>query len=459
MAPPPTPGEEADQLGSAVPQFGPRNAFASEAEDKTPSEPAPRGSFAMARIHGRAVGGEASRGKLEIKVEDSTRAYEAQINDDGTFEINLPAGNYAMMASSGKKVALAEVAGLAENEDREVVLVLAEGVSIEGRIEGCEGMCEGVSVRAQVLGPQLMAATSESGDHGEFEVDGLVPGRTYDLTFAAEGMRRLVLRAIPAPKRGLVVTLEPAAKLSGGFGLEPGKKCPMESVSVDTLGDAPELVERFDRACQFHIEDLPDAESVHVQATGKGWHFELDVALPAHGNPPFLCLHPTCRDPEPEPEAALEVTIVGGEGRDFYLSATTADGEDRVRTGCHGSSGPCVFEKLRPGRAEVEVHSSRCEERTFTLELHAGRNYLTSPCEVLRPIQGAIKGAEETAGARVRCSSDRPARPTHGFLFTLECPERQSTIEYQLAENGPWMVAAISPGSANSIGFVDIDAG
>jgi hypothetical protein len=95
------------------------------------------------------------------------------------------------------------------------------------------------------------------------------------------------------------------------------------------------------------------------------------------------------------------------------------------------------------------------------LDLAQRPNHLAYSCEVLRRIQGVVKTTAErteTSSGQVRCSSDHPTRPVHGFVFALQCPERLSAIEYQLAPGGPWRTAAISPGHAENVGFVEIAA-
>jgi hypothetical protein len=418
----------------------------------------------MARIHGRVVGSAAALEDLTIEVEDLARTYEPRIDDGGVFEINLPVGSYSIVASSGDQVALAEVKGLAADESREVVLVLAEGVSIAGRVEGCDKACAGVTVYVHVPSTGQQAGVTECDKQGGFAVEGLVPGRNYEITFRAAGKRHLVLRDVAAPRQGLVVILEPAASLSGGFGLVPGQKCPMESVTLGTAGEGDIMDNaRFDRACRFRFQDLPDAESVHVSAEGKGWHFEIDVPVPAHGDPPFLCLHPTCREPEPEIKASLEVAVQGNPGHGVYVRAAIPDDERTEVTGCESSTNPCVVENLRPSQGvRVDVHATACESRSYTLDIHPGTNYLTSPCEGIREIQGVIHGGTgrgRPADARVRCSSNHPERPVNGFLFDLRCPERLPTIEYRFGEDGPWRSAPIAPGDADGVSFVEIAPG
>ena len=71
----------------------------------------------------------------------------------------------------------------------------------------------------------------------------------------------------------------------------PGKCWPVKG------GEEQLLTADFDHNCRFMVENLPDGDSVHLRAIGTGWHFEVDLPVPAHGDPPFLCLRPTCRAP------------------------------------------------------------------------------------------------------------------------------------------------------------------
>lgn len=415
----------------------------------------------MGRIHGRVAGREAALEELTVRIEDSVRGYQPLVREDGTFEMNLPPGNYGIVARAGNEVAVAQIDDLRENEDRTVVLVLVEGVAIAGRVEGCSGPCREASIRVQVPGVRLGAGTSESDGKGEFVVEGLVPGRSYDLVFEAKGKRRLVMRSVSAPAQGIVATLEAAATLSGGFGLEPGQKCPMEIVEL-SAGDEmrSSQISHFDRSCRFRLEDLPEAEDVHLRASGKGWHFELDVPLPAHGDPPFLCLRPPCREPEPEPEASLEIVYSGASPRQMYVHVGFPENTSRIATSCDPSAGPCVLADLRPSPGvQVHVGAIGCERRSFTLDLRPGANSVIFTCEGMRRIQGVLKGSAEriaTTRAMVRCSSEQPPRPAHGFVFVLQCPEHLSTVEYQLVPEGPWRVAPIARGNANGWGFVEI---
>ena len=445
-----------------TPLLGPGTATVTEPE--TARGARPRGGPTMARIHGRVVGSKGALDDVEMEVEDASHAYDPRIDDQGFFEINLPPGTYTVWAWSNDLVAAADVASLLAEEDREVNLVLTPGVAITGRIEGCDGACADAVVSVEAPGSREQKDMTQADGQGRFVLDGLVPGRAYDLAFTADGMRRLLMRNLKAPMADLVVKLEPAATLSGGFGVPPGQKCPMESVTLDTPGKGShERDTRFDRACRFQFDDLPDVDSVHLSVDGTGWHFEVDVPLPAQGDPPFLCLHPPCREPEPEPKASLAVTLQGAPTGSAYISVEDARGHGVGSSGCVPSSGPCLIEDLHPGPdVTVDVHVRGCETRTFKVNLLTGTNYLTSSCERLRDIQGVIRGANGkrvAAGARVRCSDDHPEVPMVGFLFLMKCPARLTNIEYRLAEDGPWQAAAISEGDGEGTGFVDIDAG
>jgi hypothetical protein len=401
------------------------------------ARPVPRGPFAMARIHGRVVGDETAAEEAEIQVEDAERIYAPLTGEDNTFEINLPPGSYLVTAKADNWIALVEVAGLAPNEDREVVLTLAQAVAIRGHVVGCDGPCSDVTVSAMTPAVRVQAAEDATSDHqGEFIISGLAPRHAYDLTFRAAGMRPLTLRGIPGPAAGVVATLEPNASLVGGFGVAPDEECPMEKVSlVGPLAgfDEEEQEVEFDRNCRFRIEDLPAGPSVRLRASGEGWHFDVEVALPEHGDPPFLCLHPPCREPVPEAEASLTVNVVGGSTRTYVVTSLP----DQRSANCAASSS-CTLDGLavRAG-ATVTVYPAGCAPRLFTVNLMPGSNFLTSPCEPGRRIRGNIADA-----ASVRCSSQSPV--VTSSRFTLLCPMGATTIEYRLADDAPWQTAAVT---------------
>jgi hypothetical protein len=119
----------------------------------------------------------------------------------------------------------------------------------------------------------------------------------YDLTFMAEGRRRdLVMRGVVAPTDRVLAVMEASISLSGSFGLAPGEDCPMATIAIDTPKEPDERTADFADDCSFHLENLPSVGSIRLRASGEGWHFDVPVALPEHGDPPFLCLRPPCRE-------------------------------------------------------------------------------------------------------------------------------------------------------------------
>jgi len=293
---PPAVAEPTPPPASEVPRF--RNVAVEETKSKKPQPaiPVPWGVAGMARIHGRVLGGNEEEDPPTITAEDSTHNYEGKVEDDGRFEINLPIGHYTLVASSADLVAAADVAGLAEDEDREVTLVLGQGATIEGTVHGPGSS----TLDAEIAFHPAGGREANVDGSGQFAAQGLIPGRSYELVVTAPGMRKQIVQNISAPRRGLDVTLERAPVLHGGFGLATGQECPMEAARIAAGGQDEDAEDgAFDDACKFVLHDLPDAPSVHVTAEGRGWHFEADIALPEHGDPPFLCLRKPCRDTAP----------------------------------------------------------------------------------------------------------------------------------------------------------------
>jgi hypothetical protein len=357
-------------------------------------------------------------------------------------------------------VATADIAGLYKEEDREVTLVLGKGAEIQGTVHGPDGTKQSFEIQFHRAGHPQAAIEAESEKNGQFSAQGLIPGRGYELTVTAPSMRRLVLRNVIAPRSGLDLMLEPMPTLRGGFGVAAGQECPMEFARIVTggSGEGPDSTP-FNRACQFELEDLPDVPSVHVTAEGKGWHFEAEVAVPNHGDPPFLCLREPCHDSGPEPTATLAVTLQGARAGGWYFSVNSA-GKFRG-VSCKSSEMPCRIDDLAGGNhVEVRVNASgsRCEERA--IDLGPGMNTLVLACQAERIIQGVFKGVpgdqETEPSAMVRCSASDEGQNANGRLFQIECLERLPTIEYQWTRNGPWMTAPIQSNGPGSTGFVEI---
>jgi len=455
IAKPPAPEELMEQVMDPSPQSAPSLAVTARWTPRRGK--ALSGTRELARIHGRVLGDRDALEALEVKLEDSEGQYEAMLTRPGEFEITLPAGDYVIQAFADEQIALASVRDLRAGELRGVVMMLSEGVSIEGQMLGCEGPCEDATVEAKPVGTHSQACGVHGNAKGEFVVDGLVPGQAYRLEFRAVGMRPLVFDRIMAPTRGLVASLQPSASLVGGFGVAPGEACPMKRVQAQTSDDDWEAEANFDDDCRFHIENLPAAASLRLRANGVGWYFDLEVPLPAKGDPPFLCLRPTCREPEPKVQASLAVRMTGGAQGSIRVHVSSSDGEI-LETICSSPESPCVLDGLRPGpKVSVSVTAQGCDRREYHLDLHAGENDLQSPCDPMREIQGMIRvEGELNATVRLRCDPRHPDQPSHGYLFVLHCPARLTTIEYQIGDDGPWRTAEVLSHDGAGIGRVDI---
>ena len=452
---------EADNLEtSEVPRLAPVTVGTNEAKEPPAEVPAALGIAAMARIHGRVLSGEHGEGPPEVSAEDSSHTYDAEVEADGRFEINLPAGTYTLIAAMDDLVATADVAGLDDGEDREVTLVLSKGAEVQGTVHGPDGTTQAFEIQVHRAGRPQATLEMEGEKNGQFSAEGLIPGLPYDLTVTTPGMRRLVVRNVMAPRRGLDLALEPTPTLRGGFGVAAGEECPMKIARLVQAGaDQARGSAPFNRACHFEIDDLPDAASVHVTAEGKGWHFEAEVAVPNHGDPPFLCLREPCRNTGPEPTATLAVTLQGARASGWYLSANS-EGKFRGES-CQSSQIPCQIDDLEAGnRVDVRANASglRCE--TKAIDLVPGMNTLVLPCQANQMIQGVFasvpSGEDPEPTAMVRCSASEESQRAHGRLFQIECLERLPTIEYQRTRNGPWMTAPIQSSGPGGIGFVEI---
>jgi TusA-related sulfurtransferase len=457
---------EPEALAEEWPQEVPRLlavvVHAVEPETAPSEAPALGGVAAMARIHGRVVGVEKADDIPELNVEDGTHSYHAAVEDDGRFEINLPAGSYTLVAAASNRIAAAEVADLAEDEDRDITLVLGLGVSIQGRVGGPEEVFQAASIQATRSG--TAPASSGVETTGEFSLDGLIPGKAYDVVVSAPGMRRVLLENVVAPKAGLVLNLEPAPSLRGGFGLAVGQKCPMEvvrMVSASDSGNAGEVlaVARFDRDCRFAFPQLQGAKRLHMAAEGWGWHFEAEVDVPEHGDPPFLCLREPCRDVVAAPTATLEVMLQGAQGETWVVAAHTSTGYQE--SSCDSSNGPCSLADLPSGeQVEVFVTAKGCRREQREIDLLPGNNMLAVVCVSERMVQGVLRASASKEApflqATIRCSPEGQEVKTVGRLFQLKCPDRLSTVEYQLSSDGPWLTAPIRSNGPEGAGFVEI---
>ena len=138
-------------------------------------------------------------------------------------------------------------------------------------------------------------------EDGDFAIDALIPGRSYDLTFAGDDLRTTTLRSVTAPAEGVAAVIEALPLLRGAVGFPVGEDCPIDRVALRAL-DAPPPTDdddsddgNVDSACQFQLPVPDGASQLLLVATGSGWYLEEPVSIPPLGDPEPVCLNPPCR--------------------------------------------------------------------------------------------------------------------------------------------------------------------
>jgi len=420
-----------------------------------------------ASIHGTILGLQDDADELSVGAQTAGRNYAAEV-EGGHFFIHLPPASYTLLAESPSQVATVEVPDLKENEDREVTLRLTKAATIAGTVTTPSGSKRRVEVRIVRAGTHIDPAETSPNARGEFEACSLVPGWNYDLRFSSPGLRSVELERVRAPAQGIVVNLEDAPTLRGGFGVSAGERCPMESAWLEDQNNQalPSGIDgssvAFDRDCRFEMDDLPEVPRVHVLASGRGWHFEADVEMPAHGDPPFLCFHPPCRDPDQDPKAELELSVRGATPGSFAV-VLDLGGHGIRKQGCAESPTGCVLENLPvTAAAEVRVSGRDCIAKPARVVLNPGRNYLVVDCERLKEIAGIVRAepSEDLIAPRiaVRCAPDSLVHGFQACSFSLDCPANLAAIEYRHVSDRTWRPAPIRSSSDGTRGLVEIQS-
>jgi hypothetical protein len=273
--------------------------------------PLPARVRGTAQLRGRVVlpsGDDESEGGEGVKVtaEDGVRVVGADVEgEDMHFELHLPPGRYTLTARSGSLVGAEEVIAEAGTV-REVTIGLEAGAEIAGQTHGDEEI--DVTVRAFRAGSHVDGTEGEKDGGSGFSVTGLLAGQAYDLTFTGDGLRPTTVRNVVAPTQGLDVNLTRLPVLRGAVGVRAGESCPVTHVQVakpletirarrtddDDDGGTNGPGSTVDDDCHFELTLPADAAQVRVVATGSGWHLEEEVAVPAEGDPPPLCLNAPC---------------------------------------------------------------------------------------------------------------------------------------------------------------------
>jgi hypothetical protein len=457
--------EPVESQNESGPRFAPSVRTESDDDFDRRATATPERPTGTASIHGTILGLKGDAGELSVGAQTAGRNYAAEIADDGHFFIHLPPASYTLLAESTTQVATVEVPDLKENEDREVTLRLTEAATIAG-VVATPGSQKRVEVRILRAGTQVDAAETSSKERGEFEAPGLVPGWDYDLRLTGPGLRSVTLERVRAPAQGIAVKLETAPTLRGGFGVADGEKCPLQSAYLEGPrnqafeADSDSGSVAFDEDCRFEMDDLPEVPRVRVLASGGGWHFEAEVELPAHGDPPFLCFHPPCLDPGQKPKASLELSLRGPTPGSFLVVLSLGE-HGTQRQGCPESPPGCVLENL-PVTPQAEVRISRrdCVAKPTRVVLNPGRNYLVVDCERVREIAGIVRAAPsgDLSAPRiaVRCAPDSLVHGFQDFSFSLDCPANLAAIEYRHASDRTWRPAPVRSSNDGTRGLVEI---
>ncbi len=273
---------------------------------------------AAAHIFGRvlaSVDEEASFDNLTVTADDGARSLEARVFPDGRFSLHLSAGQYVVTASLGDLVGIAPSVAARPGAEREVTIQLRSAAAIRGHVRGPQGV--EISVRVSLVGSDSWQQTVDTED-GDFALEALVPGRSYDLSFAGENLRTTTLRSVTAPAEGVAAVIDALPILHGAIGFSLGGDCPIERVSLRAL-DAPPSTDddddsddgNVDSACQFQLPVPDGASQMLLVATGSGWNLEEPVSIPPLGDPEPVCLNPPCRASPLGGRANVRISLEG----------------------------------------------------------------------------------------------------------------------------------------------------
>jgi hypothetical protein len=263
----------------------------------------PHAGGGVAHLWGQVLappGADVSFDALTVTADDGARSFEADVSPDGHFSIHLPAGQYAVTASLGDQIGIAPSVAARPGAARELTIQLGLAATIRGHVRGPDGVA--ISVRVSLAGHDTSEQTLDTED-GDFAVDALVPGRSYDLTFAGDDLRTTTLRWVTAPAEGVAAVVEALPVLRGAVGLPVGADCPIVRVALRDL-DAPAPTDEddsddgdgnVDGSCQFQLPVPDGASQMLLVATGSGWYLEEAVTIPPLGDPDPVCLNPPCR--------------------------------------------------------------------------------------------------------------------------------------------------------------------
>jgi hypothetical protein len=423
----------------------------------TPEPPLRRESSGVAELRGRVLfpPDEEATSELRVVAEGGARKLAATIRR-GQFQLRVPAGRYTLVATDGALVGVAEDVPARAGTTRELDIRLGPGAVIRGSVRG-HGYVE---VSASPAGEPGHVGSGDVDKEG-FTVEGLVPGRRYDLRFEGPTIRPITIAGVMAPAEGLEVDLPARAQVRGAIGFPPGTDCPIEHVELRLEGRGGDRDEEEDgvtadvgRDCTFTLA-VPDASTTAtVVATGAGWHLEETVAIPPDGDPEPICLNPPCRAHADERFAHLRVALDGATSSAEMTAEVKLPGHAR---GCYGIEGACVIVGLPAGETvAVQASADGCRGAPTTVTLAAGDNAVRIPCHRLRRIEGVIRTIGQLPELMtVRCAGEdwRPLEGTR--LFRLTCAADATALELRV---GTGIVRSVRIAAADDAdpAFVDV---
>jgi hypothetical protein len=420
-------------LASAIRRDEPKRVVLNAIEERLESEPRPSAAAApspppasrpaqpppqtardrsgVARIKGRVTlpPGEQDADALSelcVSASDGTRVFDGRVTPDGRFAFHLPPGRYTLDASAAQLVGTEPDVIARAGAERDVDILLGPSAAIRGTLRAADDA--DVSVSARASGRSAGAADAETTGTETFEITGLIPGRKYDLTFRGQELRSVTLREIAAPAAGLQVALDAGAVVRGAVGFPRGERCPISEVMLRLPDDRYRDSGRSDEEevsspteepgadCRFEIAVPDDVFEATVVATGPGWFLEQHVAIPAHGDPPSLCLNPPCRENPTEGLARLRVQLEGADAASAMGARVSAtDGSQTRVQACSGAQGWCEIEDLPTGEAfAIEGHGVGCVGQPKTAVLVSGDNVVSIACRHFRQVEGVIRIGE-----------------------------------------------------------------
>ncbi len=395
-------------------------------------------SAGIARLRGRVLfpAGLEQTDDLEVLAEDPARRVLAQVLADGRFDIHLPSGRYTLIAAMGELVGVVPDVLARGEAGRDVDIRLSAGATIRGKLRSPSDV---VLVNAVTSGRD--EATGEpSTDKGSFSIDGLIPGRRYDLNFYGQGVRALTITGVTAPADDLDVELQARAKVTGAIGFPRGERCPITHVELRSNGRTEsddDASADVGKDCSFALLVPDQAAEVTVVAAGKGWFLEERVVIPPSGSPEPICLNPPCRSDPTEGRARLRLSLEGGPDLSLIAAQVTPieqpSGSSAYHS-CSSTGSDCDVDDLDAGETfSITASGRNCRSDPMTVTVVAGDNHVRIPCQRERRIEGIIRIPEDRQPDRVvvRCAGGDLHPLTRTRLFRLTCGADVGALEYQ----------------------------